>query len=40
MEILSFHTCVPQMTNHVMYGSEIWNTTDRIFCHFELFFAL
>ena len=30
---------IPEMTI-IMYGSVIWSATDRIFCHFRLFFAL
>ena len=25
--------------NHMMYSSEIWSVTDRIFCHFRPFFT-
>ena len=39
LEILSFYTCVPQMTLHdvCFLGYEVRQT---IFCHFGLFFAL
>ena len=40
LEILSFHTCVPQMRIIWCMVPEIWSTTDRIFCHFGQFFAL
>ena len=35
---LWFYTCVPQMM--ICLVPEISRTTDRIFCHFRLFFAL
>ena len=40
LEILSFYTCVPQMMIIWCMVPEILSTTDRTFCHFELFFAL
>ena len=36
----SFYTCVPKLTIIQCMLPEIWSTTDRIFCHFESFFAL
>ena len=39
LEILSFYTCVSQMIIWCMVP-EILSTTDKIFCHFGLFFAL
>ena len=38
LKILSFYTCIPQMMIWCMVP-EIWSTTNRIFCHFGLFFA-
>ena len=35
-----FYTCIPQMMVIWCIVPEIWSTTDRIFCHFRLFFAL
>ena len=40
LKILSFYTCIPQMMIKWCMVPEIWSTTDKIFCHFELFFAL
>ena len=40
LEILSFYTCVSQMMIIWCMVPEILSTTDRIFCHFRLFFAL
>ena len=40
LEILWFYTCVPQMTIIWCMVSEISSATDRIFCHFGLFFAI
>ena len=39
LEISSFYTSVPKTT--IIWGTvpEIWSETDRIFCHFGLFFA-
>ena len=39
-EILSFYTCAPQMMIIWCMIPEILSTTDRIFCHFRLYFAL
>ena len=38
--ISSFYTCVPKITIMPCMVPEIWSATDRIFCHFGLFFAL
>ena len=38
--ILSFYTSVPQMMIMWCMVPEVWSTTDRIFCHFRLFFDL
>ena len=38
--ILSFYTCAPQMTIIWCTVSEIRSMTDKIFCHFGLFFAI
>ena len=40
LEILSFYTCVPQIT--IIWGMvpDTWSSTDQIFCHFGSFFAL
>ena len=38
LEILSFYTCVPQMTIIWCTVLEIRSATDRIFCHFGPFF--
>ena len=38
LDISSFYTCVPQMTNIWYMVLEIWNVTDRFFCHFGLLF--
>ena len=40
LEILAFHTCVPQMTVIWCMVPEILSATDIIFGHFELFLAL
>ena len=40
LKILSFYKCVSQMTIIWCMVPEIVSTTDRIFCHFGLFFAL
>ena len=40
LKILSFYTCVPEMTIIWCMVPEIWSSTDRIFCHFGPFFAL
>ena len=40
LKILSFYTCIPQMMIIWCMVPEIWGATNRIFCHFELFFAL
>ena len=40
LEILSFYTCVQQMTVIWCMVHEILSATDIIFCHFELFFTL
>ena len=37
LEIISFYTCVPQMTITRCMVPEIWSTTDRIVCHFGHF---
>ena len=37
LEILSFYTCVPQMTIMWWMVPEIWSVTDRMFCRFGLF---
>ena len=37
LEILSFYTCVPQMTIIWWMVPEIWSVADRVFCHFGLF---
>ena len=39
-EILSFYTCIPQMTIIWYIVPEIWSATDRILSHFGPFFAL
>ena len=39
LEILSFYTCVPQMTIIWRIVLEIWSATDRIFCHFWTIFC-
>ena len=36
----SFYTCIPQMKITQCMVHEMWSTTDWIFCHFGLFFAL
>ena len=40
LKISSFYTCLPKTT--IIWGTipEIRSETDRIFYHFELFFAL
>ena len=38
--MLSFCTCVPQITIIWCMVPEIWSATDIIFCHFGSFFAL
>ena len=40
LEILSFYSCVPQMTIIWCIVPEIWSATDWIFCHFGWSFAL
>ena len=40
LKILSFYTCVPQMTIISCMVPEISSATDSIFCHFGLVFAL
>ena len=40
LEILSFYTCVPKMTITQCMVPEMSSTTNRIFCHFEPFYAL
>ena len=40
LEILSFYTCVPQMTIIWYMVLEISSMPERIFCHFGLFLAL
>ena len=40
LEILSFYTCVLQMMIIWCMVPEILSTTDKIFCHFRLFFTL
>ena len=40
LEILSFYTCVPEMTIMRCMVLEISSAMDRIFCHFGPFFAL
>ena len=40
LEILSFYTCVSQMTIMWCMVLEIWRLKDRICCHFGPFFAL
>ena len=40
VELLSFYTCVPQMTIIWYMVPEKWSMTDRIFCHLGVFFAL
>ena len=40
LEILSFHTRVPQITIIWCMVPEIWSAKDRIFSHFGLIFAL
>ena len=37
LEIISFYTCVPQMTIIRCMVPEIWSATVRIFCHFGHF---
>ena len=39
-EDIIFYTCIPQMMVIWCIVPEIWSMTDRIFCHFRLFFAL
>ena len=39
LEILSFYKCEPWMIIIWCMVSEIRSTTDRIFCHFRLFFC-
>ena len=36
----SFYTCIPHMKITQCMIHEMWSTTDWIFCHFGLFFAL
>ena len=40
LKMLSLYTCVPQMIIIWCMVPEISSTTDRISCHFGLFFAL
>ena len=40
MEILTFYTCVPQITIIWCMVPELSSATDRIFCHVGLFFIL
>ena len=40
LEILSFYTCVPQMTNTWCIVPEIWSMTGRILGYFGSFFTL
>ena len=40
LEMLSLYTCEPNITIIWSILPEIWNTTDRTFCHFGLFFVL
>ena len=37
LEILSFYTCVPQMTIIWCMASETWSATDKSFAIFDLF---
>ena len=37
LEILSFYTCLPQISIIGCMVPEIWSMTDRIFCYFEIF---
>ena len=39
LEILSFYTCAPQMTIIWCMVPQTLSATDRIFCHFGLFFC-
>ena len=39
LEILSFYTCAPQMTIIWYMVPQTLSATDRIFCHFGLFFC-
>ena len=38
LKILSFYTYIPQLM--IIMVPETWSKTNRIFCHFRLFFAL
>ena len=39
-DVLALHMCTINK-NHMMYGSsDMEHVTDRIFCHFGMFFAL
>ena len=40
LEVLSFYSCVPQMTIIWCMIPEIWSATDRIFCNFGPVVAL
>ena len=40
LEISSFYTCVSKITIIWCMVPEIWSVTDRMFCHYRLFFAL
>ena len=37
-DIIILHMCTIN-DNHMMYDSKLSSATDRIFCHFEPFFA-
>ena len=39
LEMSSFYRCVIKITVIWCMLSKIWSTTDKIFCHFEPFFA-
>ena len=39
LEMSSFHRCVIKITVIWCMLSKIWSATDKIFCHFEPFFA-
>ena len=40
LEILSFYTCIPQMTIIWCMVPEIWSVSDRTFCYFGPLFVL
>ena len=40
LRMSSFYICVPKITIIWCLLLEIWSTTDTIFCHFRLLFAL